>query len=59
MSAEHAADNLMRLAPGWRLVYEDPLCSLFAREGSALATALTDALPPAIPYDGYGWRFPE
>jgi len=59
VSAEHAADNLMRLAPGWRLVYEDPLCSLFAREGSALATTLTEALPPAIPYDGYAWRFPE
>jgi hypothetical protein len=58
VSKAHAAQNLMLLRPGWRLVYEDPLCGLFAQEGSALADELAQSLPPSIPYDGYGWRFP-
>jgi hypothetical protein len=58
VSQEHAVYNLMGLEPGWQLVYEDPLCGLFAQEGSALAKELKGALPPSIPYDGYAWRFP-
>ncbi len=58
VSKAHASHNLMLLHPGWTLVYEDPLCSLHARAGSPLAEELARAVPPAIPYDGYGWRFP-
>lgn len=58
VSKDHAAHNLMLLHPEWTLVYEDPLCSLHARAGSALAEKLVVAVPPAIPYDGYTWRFP-
>ncbi len=31
-----AADNLLRLAPGWVLLYEDPLAALFARQGHGI-----------------------
>ncbi len=58
VSKAHAAHNLMLLHPDWTQVYEDPLCSLHARSGSALAEELAVAVPPAIPYDGYTWRFP-
>jgi len=58
VSKAHAAHNLMLLHPEWTQVYEDPLCSLHARAGSTLAEELAVAVPPAIPYDGYSWRFP-
>jgi len=58
VSNEHPAVNLMGLHPQWTLVYEDPLCGLYARADTDLAGEISAALPPAIPYDGYRWDFP-
>jgi len=45
--ADHPSDSLMRLKPGWELVYEDATASLFAREASGLAATLKAPYAPA------------
>jgi hypothetical protein len=40
--------NLMRLRPGWTLLFEDGLAGLFAREGSSLAERIRRTPPPAL-----------
>jgi hypothetical protein len=52
------AFNLMKLEPGWVLVYEDELCGVFARKGSPKAERLKDTSPPDAPYNGAGTCFP-
>ena len=58
VSKAWAMYNLMKLEPGWELVYEDPLCALFARAGSPLAARIRATAVPDVPYDGAGLRFP-
>ena len=58
VSKQKAVYNLMLLKPGWVLVYEDPLCAIFAREGSALAAEIRNAPVPDLPFDGDGLAFP-
>lgn len=48
----------LRAEPGWEVVYEDPVCGLFARRGSALAERLRRTPVPGVPYDGRGTDFP-
>jgi len=50
--------NLMRLEPGWRLIYQDSLASLFGREGLPIVETLRRTVPPALPPDGAGLCFP-
>jgi hypothetical protein len=50
--------NLMKLKPGWHLIYEDPLAGLFGRDGLAAAEAIGRTAPPRLPYDGAGSCFP-
>ena len=50
--------GLMRLKPGWQLVYEDSFASLFVRDGSYLAEKIRTAVPPAISPDGADLCFP-
>jgi hypothetical protein len=50
--------NLMKLKPGWHLIYEDPLAGLFGRDGLAAAEAIGRTAPPPLPYDGAGSCFP-
>jgi hypothetical protein len=50
--------NLMRVKPGWLLVYEDSRTGLFAREGSRQAEEIQKAVPPDLPPDGAGLCFP-
>ena|SRR5690242_21430206 len=52
------ASNLMRLKPGWRLVYADPTAELYARDGVARLGALGITRPPRLPHDGRGRFFP-
>jgi len=56
--ADGPADNLLRLKPGWDLVYEDSVSALFVREDSPLREQLQAASLPEIPYDGRGLCFP-
>ena len=58
VTKQHAVFNLMRLVPGWLLVYEDPLSGLFVRDGSPLVEHIQGADPPALPYDAAGLCFP-
>jgi hypothetical protein len=51
MSREFAADNLLRLAPAWRVAYEDQRCTLFVRRGSRYESQLRGATIPRIPDD--------
>ncbi|MEE9275206.1 MAG: hypothetical protein V3V62_07850, partial [bacterium] len=55
---KHPVFNLMKLKPGWRLIYEDPLGGLFAPEGAEGISRLLAARPPKIPHDGAGMCFP-
>jgi len=50
--------NLMKLEPGWFLIYEDPLSGLFIRKGSRLAEEIKRIGLPALPYDGSALCFP-
>ena len=50
--------NLMKLKPGWHLIYEDPLAGLFGRDGLAATEAIGRTAPPRLPYDGAGSCFP-
>jgi hypothetical protein len=53
-----ATSNLLRLMPGWVLVYEDTPSSLFAPDGSLLIARLQGTEPPSLPGDGEGMCFP-
>jgi len=50
--------NLMRLKPGWILVYEDSLSALFTRPDSPQALAIRNAVPGSLPPDGNDLCFP-
>jgi hypothetical protein len=50
--------NLMKLKPGWHLIYEDALAALFGRDGLAATEALRRTEPPPVPHDGAGLCFP-
>jgi hypothetical protein len=50
--------NLMKLKPDWRLIYEDPLASIFGREGLPIVEILRRTVPPPLPPDGAGLCFP-
>jgi len=48
----------MKMRDDWELVYEDPLCGLFARKGSPQLERLKKTPVPDVPYDGKGLFFP-
>jgi hypothetical protein len=50
--------NLMRLEPGWRLVYQDSLAALFGRDGLSIVEILQRTAVPGFPPDGAGLCFP-
>ena len=50
--------NLMRLKPGWQLIYEDSVSALFARPDSPQLKSLRGAIAPDLPPDGAGLCFP-
>jgi hypothetical protein len=50
--------NLMRLEPGWRLVYQDSLAALFGRDGLPIVEILQRTAAPRLPPDGAGLCFP-
>lgn len=52
------AFNLLKLEPGWRLIYQDSLATLFGRPGLAIVEAIERTVPPALPPDGAGLCFP-
>ncbi len=52
------AYNLMRLKSGWKLVYEDSLAALFARDKAEFVAAFAGMKPGALPADGAGMCFP-
>lgn len=52
------AFNLMKLEPGWRLIYEDSLAALFGREGVPIVDVIERSVPPTLPPDGAGLCFP-
>jgi len=58
VATEWPTFNLMRLEPGWALVYEDPLCGLFVRQASPLLARIRATPLPDVPYDGAGLSFP-
>lgn len=53
-----AVYNLMKLTPGWVLVYEDPLCGLFARADGPFVRRIQATPLPTLPYNGVGLCFP-
>jgi hypothetical protein len=50
--------NLMKLEPGWRLIYQDSLAALFGREGLPIVDTLQRTAAPGFPPDGAGLCFP-
>lgn len=53
------AYNLLKLKPGWTLVYEDDTCGLFASDASSVGTELKYVTPRGdIPDNGAGLFFP-
>lgn len=50
--------NLLRLLPGWVLLYEDSVAGLFGRETSSVGDQVRGTLPPAMSPDGTGLCFP-
>ncbi|HKZ06067.1 MAG TPA: hypothetical protein VJU81_11395 [Methylomirabilota bacterium] len=52
------ADNLLRLTPGWTLLYEDPLAALFGRADLPFLDRIRATPPPSVPYDGAGLCMP-
>jgi hypothetical protein len=52
------ADNLLRLKPGWTLIYEDPLAALFGRADLPGLDRIRATPPPSVPYDGAGLCMP-
>jgi hypothetical protein len=51
------AFNLMKLKPGWSLIYEDPLVGLFGREGLPAVEKVRRTPVSTLPYDGAGLCF--
>jgi hypothetical protein len=54
----HPPDNLLRLKPGWTLLYEDPLAALFGRADLPSLERIRATPPPSVPYDGAGLCMP-
>ncbi|HTK92827.1 MAG TPA: hypothetical protein VL948_21525 [Verrucomicrobiae bacterium] len=52
------ADNLLRLEPGWMLLYEDALAALFGRADFPGLDRIRATPPPSVPYDGAGLCMP-
>jgi hypothetical protein len=50
--------NLIRLKPGWQLVYEDDLSGLFLRDDSPQAETIRQTVAPDLPADGAGVCIP-
>ena len=50
--------NLLKLEPGWRLVYQDSLAALFGRDGLPIVETLQRTATPELPADGAGLCFP-
>jgi hypothetical protein len=50
--------NLLKLEPGWRLVYQDSLAALFGRDGLPIVETLQRTATPELPPDGAGLCFP-
>jgi hypothetical protein len=53
------SDNLLRLEPGWTLLYEDPLAALFGRADLPYLDRIRATPPPLLPYDGAGMCVPS
>jgi len=58
VNKELPSSNLMKLKPGWRLIYEDSTASLFARADYALVDQIQRTPPRDLPHDGKGLCFP-
>jgi hypothetical protein len=54
----HPSDNLLRLKPGWTLLYEDPLAALFGRADLPYLDRIRAIPPPSVPHDGAGLCVP-
>ena len=54
----HTPDNLLRLKPGWTLLYEDPLAALFGRADLPYLDRIVATPAPSVPYDGAGLCMP-
>ncbi len=54
----HPSDNLLRLKPGWTLLYEDPLAALFGRADLPYLDRIRATPAPSVPYDGTGLCMP-
>ena len=54
----HPSDNLLRLKPGWTLLYEDPLAALFGRADLPYLDRIRATPAPSVPYDGAGLCVP-
>lgn len=54
-----APENLLRLDPGWVLVYEDRLSRLFVRRESRLRETIRNTPASALSEDGEGQCFPR
>ncbi len=52
------AFNLMKLEPGWRLIYQDSLAALFGREDLPITETIRRTAPAEIPPDGSGLCIP-
>jgi len=52
------SDNLLRLKPGWTLLYEDPLAALFGRADLPYLDRISATPAPSVPYDGAGLCVP-
>jgi hypothetical protein len=50
--------NLLKLTPGWVLVYEDSLSAMFTKRGSPLVQNIREAKLDALPDNGVGLCFP-
>jgi len=51
-------ERMRQKKPDWVLAYEDDLCGLFVRAGSAAQARIAAATPPDVPFDGKGTYFP-
>ena len=58
VQTKFAAFNLMKLAPGWVLVYEDAISAIFAKQDSPLVRLIHETKPDEIPDNGAGLCFP-
>ena len=54
----HPSDNLLRLKPGWALLYEDPMAALFGRADLPYLDRIRSTPPPSVPHDGAGLCMP-